>query len=418
MSVPELSHVSCNNTKDDHSRDEELVSLGTRNEVADTRITVRSGLDTLVSLVIPVRDTRLHLLERALTSATTQSHRNLEILVVDDGSTSTTADFLDDYARRDPRLHVVHQTNQGVAAARNRAIADARGVFIGFLDSDDYISEDFVASALGVQRRTGADIVFGQMAVITLGSEVRWRALRSTDQDVILLKGTQLEVARAGALSAALSHYEDAPAETLTNVVGALFSMDVVRGVCFPNGVKHGEDRVFNSVALSHADIVAVARQTWYTYDRTDESGVTHNFCASRIPELLPTIDAFARAGGLSSYPPPEREAACVKSGAALGILNYVKLAVMSCARQRGLSGAPMLDEMLQAVRSQNAIAELPRIRSTDRVIAALAAHGSARPLVAVGKIRLAQAGISRGLRRASRALGAQAGQGRVALPH
>jgi glycosyltransferase involved in cell wall biosynthesis len=90
----------------------------------------------LVSVILPVHNGAEHV-GIALDSALTQTHQNLEIIAVDDGSTDSTLSILANYAARDARVRIFTQPNSGVARARNRAIAEARGEFIAPLDADD-----------------------------------------------------------------------------------------------------------------------------------------------------------------------------------------------------------------------------------------------------------------------------------------
>jgi glycosyltransferase involved in cell wall biosynthesis len=90
----------------------------------------------LVSVVVPAYNAEKTLL-RTLKSACRQSHENLEIIVVDDGSIDRTAAIVEELSRSEKRLHLIQQENKGVAAARNRGIAEARGKYIAPLDADD-----------------------------------------------------------------------------------------------------------------------------------------------------------------------------------------------------------------------------------------------------------------------------------------
>jgi len=90
----------------------------------------------LVSVIVPVHNGAGHI-GVALESALMQTHQNLEIIAVDDGSTDSTLSILENYAARDARVRVFTQPNGGVARARNRAIAESRGEFIAPLDADD-----------------------------------------------------------------------------------------------------------------------------------------------------------------------------------------------------------------------------------------------------------------------------------------
>src|ERR1700704_1460091 len=90
----------------------------------------------LVSIVLPVRDGELFIGD-TLASALGQTYQNLEVIVVDDGSRDGTQSVVEAWIARDSRVRMMVQTNRGVADARNRAIAAARGEFIAPLDADD-----------------------------------------------------------------------------------------------------------------------------------------------------------------------------------------------------------------------------------------------------------------------------------------
>jgi GT2 family glycosyltransferase len=90
----------------------------------------------LVSVIVPTFN-RAHCVARALDSACKQTHRDLEVLVIDDGSSDGTADLIRTRYGSDPRVRYIRQDNQGVAAARNTGLRAARGAFIALLDSDD-----------------------------------------------------------------------------------------------------------------------------------------------------------------------------------------------------------------------------------------------------------------------------------------
>ena len=99
--------------------------------------------NALVSVIVPVYNVKLYL-EHCLTSILDQSYNNLEIIIVDDGSTDGSGIICDAYAERDSRCIVVHKENQGVWAARNTGQKLAKGDYILFVDSDDYIHIDMI----------------------------------------------------------------------------------------------------------------------------------------------------------------------------------------------------------------------------------------------------------------------------------
>ncbi|MGO5163489.1 glycosyltransferase family 2 protein [Fusicatenibacter saccharivorans] len=98
-------------------------------------------MDEKISIIIPAYNIKEYL-GKCLDSVCAQSYHNLEIIVVDDGSTDGTAEFIDQYALRDIRIKPIHKSNGGVTSARLAGVSVATGVFIGFVDGDDYVEPD------------------------------------------------------------------------------------------------------------------------------------------------------------------------------------------------------------------------------------------------------------------------------------
>lgn len=94
----------------------------------------------LISVIVPVYNVEPYL-RRCVDSILRQTYRNLEILLIDDGSTDGSGTICDEYARQDARVRVIHQKNQGQAAARNHGIDQEKGGYLSFVDSDDFIEE-------------------------------------------------------------------------------------------------------------------------------------------------------------------------------------------------------------------------------------------------------------------------------------
>ena len=111
----------------------------------------------MISIVIPAYNIAEQL-PSALESVLAQSHRNLEIILVNDGSTDNTGDVADFYAAKDFRVRVIHKENGGVTSARLAGVAAARGDWIGFVDGDDYIEPDMYERLLRNAIKYGADI--------------------------------------------------------------------------------------------------------------------------------------------------------------------------------------------------------------------------------------------------------------------
>lgn len=111
----------------------------------------------LISVIIPVYNVEEYLC-RCVDSVLDQTYRNTEILLVDDGSPDNCPAICDEYARQDARVRVLHQENKGLSGARNAGIDVAKGQWLAFVDSDDYLAPDFLERLLDACERTGSDL--------------------------------------------------------------------------------------------------------------------------------------------------------------------------------------------------------------------------------------------------------------------
>ena len=96
----------------------------------------------LLSVIVPVYNIKREYLERCIASICNQTYKNLEILLVDDGSTDGSGAVCDEFAKKDERIRVFHKENGGSSSARNLGIENATGEYLGFIDSDDFIEPD------------------------------------------------------------------------------------------------------------------------------------------------------------------------------------------------------------------------------------------------------------------------------------
>lgn len=112
----------------------------------------------LITVIVPVYNVKPYLRE-ALDSVINQTYRDLEIIIVDDGSTDGGGEICDEYAAKDSRVKVIRQENKGLAAARNVGLDMMQGEAVCFLDSDDYYYPQFVEKMLAAMQEENADMV-------------------------------------------------------------------------------------------------------------------------------------------------------------------------------------------------------------------------------------------------------------------
>ena len=112
---------------------------------------------TMISIIVPVYNVEPYL-RKCLDSVVNQTYRDLEILVIDDGSTDGSGAICDEYAEEDERVKVFHTENRGLSCARNMGLNNANGEWIGFVDSDDWIEPDMYEVLIDRALETGADV--------------------------------------------------------------------------------------------------------------------------------------------------------------------------------------------------------------------------------------------------------------------
>jgi glycosyltransferase involved in cell wall biosynthesis len=115
-------------------------------------------MNPLVTVVIPIYNVEKYL-DRCVQSVVNQSYSNLEIILVDDGSTDGCYDLCDQWEKQDRRIRVIHKDNAGLGMARNTGIENANGTYICFFDSDDYIRQDALEKAIVSASTYNSDIV-------------------------------------------------------------------------------------------------------------------------------------------------------------------------------------------------------------------------------------------------------------------
>lgn len=120
----------------------------------------------LVTIIVAIYNVE-RFLPQCVESIISQHYRNLEILLIDDGSTDGSQDIVDHYVQQDPRVKAIHEPNAGPATCRNTGMDHSTGEFIVFVDGDDYLEPDYVDYMLAVQRQTSTDMVVSRNCFFT-----------------------------------------------------------------------------------------------------------------------------------------------------------------------------------------------------------------------------------------------------------
>lgn len=207
--------------------------------------------DSPISVIVPVYNTAPWL-PRCLDSICAQTYRNLEILCVNDGSTDESPAILAEYAARDSRIRIIRQANEGVSAARNKATAQARGAWVTYVDSDDWLQLDILEKA--VRRITPA------VDVISFGAVLEW------EEGIVPEPGTNPYFTKHEE-AVELPCTPETAAHLNRAVWGKLWRRSVIaeHGVHSPVGLRH-EDDAFFYFFMRHCRKISLCPAVGYHY--------------------------------------------------------------------------------------------------------------------------------------------------------
>lgn len=205
-----------------------------------------------ISVIIPVYKVESYL-RRCLDSVIGQTYRNLEIILVDDGSPDNCGAICDAYAAQDARVRVIHQENGGAFTARNAALDVADGAYIGFVDADDWLEPTMYAELMALMEESGADI-----AQCEACNEGRAQLRQVFLDKVAIYRGKEI----TGAF------FRDEVGHSLTN---KLFRASFWEGLRFRGDLYH-EDAMVVSQCAGRCDSVARTDRVLYHYNTTNAS--------------------------------------------------------------------------------------------------------------------------------------------------
>lgn len=216
-------------------------------------------MEELVSVIIPVYNVEKYL-NRCVRSIRRQTYKNLEIILVDDGSPDGSGAMCDRFAAEDSRIKVIHKENGGLSDARNCGVASAAGNYIVFLDSDDYVAENHIEFLYQSLIENGADIATcGRI----LSSEEEIQFPRDAAYASRLLTGTECVKA---IFSAGGDLYAD-----LVTACWKIYKRSILDAARFPVGHKH-EDEAVMPIFFYAAKKVFYTNNPLYCYYQNPDS--------------------------------------------------------------------------------------------------------------------------------------------------
>lgn len=228
----------------------------------------------LVSVIVPVYKTERYL-DRCVQSLLKQTYENLEIILVDDGSPDNCPELCDRYARTYENIQVVHKANGGISSSRNAGLLAAKGEYIAFADSDDWVALDTYEHLVSNAIRYEADVVDVVIAQVR-GEEI----VENKAEKIDVYEGNKI---LEHYLYRGLNEQNGAPYSACRKLYKrTLFREDTAQ---FVDGIVN-EDICFNYRILRKSNRIVVSNQVKYFYFQGDES-VTTGKCKKRDLDLL-----------------------------------------------------------------------------------------------------------------------------------
>lgn len=236
----------------------------------------------LISVIVPIYNTEKYLRE-CLDSLINQTYKNLQIILINDGSTDKSGKICEEYANNDDRIIYKSVENGGVSSARNKGLALATGDYYHFPDSDDYLELDTYEYLLGLINIHKCDSVVFEHFVVFPDKELEHQ-MEESRYGLFDNVDTQMNIVRG--------------AEFCWN---KLYTKEMVKGLSFREDIFRGEDTLFAATALSRAETVWFDKRPLYHYVQSEDSACRGELRPSQFT-ILKLYEAYGNLY-INKYP-------------------------------------------------------------------------------------------------------------------
>ena len=228
----------------------------------------------LVSIIVPIYNVEKYL-KRCIDSIINQTYTNLEIVLVNDGSTDNCEKICNEYSKKDVRIKVIHKKNGGVSSARNEGIRNSSGHFITFVDSDDWIENEMIYKMLKLSKKYDSDyVMIGYNETDNVQNKTKYSIKESIiEKDEFMRK-----------------FFKIGNQECIFYPWGKLIKRNLIEDDLFPVDCRIGEDVIANYKTLMKTNKIAVSNEKLYNYFQHAE-GLTRSGFSSKDFDLINVWD-------------------------------------------------------------------------------------------------------------------------------
>ena len=215
----------------------------------------------LISIILPVYNAKKHI-RKCIDSIVNQSYKEIELLLIDDGSTDGSEKMCDDYKKADNRIKVFHQKNAGVSAARNKGLDYSTGAYIMFIDSDDYLEAGALDQIVNIIVKDRPDIIKYNYYKQYDGFKIKYQFKCKTN--CLISKHNYSKYV----YNLFFNSYD------FNNVWNAVINRNIIKKIKFDEKLKFAEDKKFMSQAIINSNSLFVSNCYLYNYVINTEGAI------------------------------------------------------------------------------------------------------------------------------------------------
>jgi len=243
----------------------------------------------LISVVVPIYNVQKYL-DKCIESIINQTYKNLEIILIDDGSTDNSGEKCDIWAQKDKRIRVVHKNNGGLSDARNTGIKISTGEYIGFIDGDDYINEKMFEKMIISLIENDADLVICNYDFIDTNNILTMPNMNIIKNEILKKNEVFLKLIEAGYF-----YYITA--------VNKLYKKSLFNTIKFPVGRINEDEFVVHHI-FNECKIIVTINDILYYYVQRTNSIMNEDFSIKRVDGVYALLDRyyFYKCNGLDDF--------------------------------------------------------------------------------------------------------------------
>lgn len=226
----------------------------------------------MISVIVPVFNIQDYI-GNCIESIITQSYPDLEIILVDDGSTDRSGNICNEYMKADERIQVIHQTNKGLSAARNSGLDAAKGEYICFVDGDDFIHRDMFMYMTHVLEKQSVELVACDFVLVSANQSFLKATQIKDDEDIHIYSR------------------DEAMSKISASSCGKLYRADLFKTIRYPVGRYHEDEYVIHQL-IYQTHKVAKLDIGLYFYVKQRAGSITTKAIGERIDDALGAYDA------------------------------------------------------------------------------------------------------------------------------